>query len=280
MDRKCPGSSSRAGSDSGSERGRSVAVESEDDRNVERQETVDRGIGRHYPGEPVVEFLDVRCGYAAREVISSVSFRIRAGELVTLLGPNGAGKSTILKTILGLLKPWGGTVRMFGRAIASTRDFAACRLHMAYLPQIQTPPAVPVTVFDAVLLGRWGKHFAWVRRPHRADRAQVYELLEMVGMADLAERDLRRLSGGQRQRAALAQALAREPSLLLLDEPTTYLDSEAKQDLLERITELHRAFGLTTVMVTHEQLPGRAFDRFLRVEAGQVHDLSHSGGTG
>lgn len=243
------------------------------------------------PGSPeaVIALSGVHAGYGSTRVLHDFSLTVHRGELVGVVGPNGSGKTTLLKVLLGLVEPTGGRVEILGRTISGgretgrrTRDMngslrrrlarrerARVRRTIGYLPQLQAPPALPITVDEAVLLGRWGR-YSWLRRPDSEDRRIAAECLEMVGMAELARRDLKTLSGGQRQRTSLARALARRPEMLLMDEPTTYLDKSAKADLMVRIIDLHELLGITTIMVTHEEVPGRDFDRVLRMEEGYL----------
>ncbi len=239
--------------------------------------------------EEVIALSGVHAGYGSTPVLRDFSLTVRRGELVGVVGPNGSGKTTLLKVLLGLVEPTAGRVAILGRTIygnrgpddeeagaappprrgLARRERARVRRTTGYLPQLQAPPALPITVHDAVLLGRWGR-FSWLRRPGPEDRRITAECLKMVGMHELSGRDLKTLSGGQRQRTSLARALARRPEMLLMDEPTTYLDKSAKADLMVRIMDLHELLGITTVMVTHEDLPGRAFDRVLRMEEGYL----------
>jgi ABC-type Mn2+/Zn2+ transport system ATPase subunit len=230
-----------------------------------------------------ITLSNIEAGYDATPVLRELSFSVRRGELVGVVGPNGSGKTTLLKVLLGLIEPTSGTVEILGRRISGSdaagrsasrnrapAERARARRLIGYLPQMHAPPALPVTVTEAVLLGRWGHSYAWLRKPGAEDRRVVDECLEMVGMLDFSGRDLKTLSGGQRQRTSLARALARRPEMLLMDEPTTYLDRNAKADLMVRIIELHELLGITTVMVTHEDVPGRSFDRVLRMEEGYL----------
>ena len=234
-------------------------------------------------GAPAITLTNIEAGYGSTPVLRDFSFSVERGELVGVVGPNGSGKTTLLKVLLGLIEPACGTVQVLGRTISGhngsngslrygrvSSERARIRKMIGYLPQMHAPPALPVTVAEAVLLGRWGHSFAWLRRPHADDRRVVDECLELVGMRELARRDLKTLSGGQRQRTSLARALARRPQMLLMDEPTTYLDKDAKADLMVRIMELHELLGITTIMVTHEDIPGRGFDRVLRMEEGYL----------
>ena len=232
---------------------------------------------------PVIALADIEAGYGGTPVLRDFSFSVGRGELVGVIGPNGSGKTTLLKVLLGLIEPKRGTVQILGRTISRhdasngsrrhghvTAERSRIRRMIGYLPQMHAPPALPVSVEEAVLLGRWGHSFAWSRRPGVEDRRVVDECLELVGMRELARRDLKTLSGGQRQRTSLARALARRPQMLLMDEPTTHLDKDAKADLMARIIDLHELLGITTIMVTHEDIPGRGFDRVLRMEEGYL----------
>ncbi len=222
---------------------------------------------------PVLELVGVRVGYGDTPVVEGVSLRMEAGEFLLLQGDNGAGKSTVLKTVLGLLRPTAGDVNVFGLSLtgvgASSRA-RAVRRRIGYLAQIHDPPALPMTVAEAVLLGRWGSSFGVTRRPRAADRCAAARALEQVGMSDLARRDVRALSGGQRQRVALAGALAREPQLLLMDEPTTHLDVEAQADLGRRIVALNREHGISVLLVSHGNFAESAADRVVRLSGGRV----------
>ncbi len=218
--------------------------------------------------EDAITLHRVSAGYGDGPVLTDLSLRIHCGELVGMLGPNGAGKTTVLRVAMGLLVPAAGRVAVLGRPLDTAADRSWVRLRIGYVPQVQAPPALPITVADSVLLGRWGRSFRFLRRPTREDRALVRETLELVGMAELAARDLAALSGGQRQRAALARALVRRPRLLLMDEPTTYLDQEAQRDLVRLIERLHDQLNITTVVVTHGREAGWRFDRTVYLNDG------------
>lgn len=229
--------------------------------------------GAHSGARPALELVDVRVGYGATPVLDGVSLRMEAGEFLLLQGENGAGKSTILKTILGLLRPTGGEVHVLGReltGVGAASRARAVRRRIGYLAQIHDPPALPMTVAEAVLLGRWGSSFGGIRRAGAGDRLAAGRALEQVGMGDLAGRDVRALSGGQRQRVALAGALAREPELLLMDEPTTHLDVDAQADLGRRIVALNREYGIAVLLVSHGRFAASAADRVVCLDAGRV----------
>ncbi len=197
---------------------------------------------------PVIELEHVDFGYAPGSlVLHDVDLRVEAGEFVAIAGPNGGGKTTLLRIVLGLERPTHGRATLFGEPAASLRD----RLRLGYLAQrSQVRIHAPVTVRELVEAGR-----APVRpfgRLGARDREAVADAIERVGLSDLATRPLRQLSGGQQQRAFIAKALAGEPSLIALDEPTTGVDVEAQDALAELLERLHSELGVTILYVSHE----------------------------
>ena len=160
-----------------------------------------------------------------------------------IVGPNGGGKTTLVKLILGLLRPQRGEVRVFGQPPHRAR------LRVGYMPQhVQHDPQFPVTVMDIVLMGRLGQGvLGW---PGRADRRAAIDALAQVGMEEFRRRPFADLSGGQRQRVLIARALCCKPDLLLLDEPTSNVDSLVEARLLDLLRDLNRQ--MTIVMVSHD----------------------------
>lgn len=222
-----------------------------------------------------VELIDVVAGYGAVRVLSGVSTRVEAGEFVGIWGPNGAGKTTLFRVIMGLLIPWRGTVRLFGSPLESERARRWARRQVGYVAQELAPGALPISVFDAVLLGRWGRTFGGLRRPTQQDKEIVTEWIERVGLGHKQKSDLRELSGGQRQRVALARALACNPTLLILDEPTTHLDAQARDELIALVQHLHNELKLTTLMVSHDPDVLRACTgRILQMVDGRLGAIS------
>lgn len=188
-------------------------------------------------------------GYGAGpDVVRGISLTARAGRVTTLLGPNGCGKSTLLRTMSRLLVPRSGRVEVGGADVhrLSARDSAR---RVAVLPQHPVAPA-GLTVGELVARGRHPHRPRW-RGASALDRAAVAEALERTGTAALADCDVSRLSGGQRQRAWLAMAVAQDTPVLLLDEPTTYLDPAHAIEMLELVRGL-AADGRTVVMVLHD----------------------------
>src|SRR5207253_1353793 len=193
--------------------------------------------------EPMIAVRDVTLGYGGVPVLHDVDLDIRAGEFLGIVGPNGSGKTTLIKAILELLRPLSGTI-----VRNSARDE---RLHFGYVPQRDTVDAIfPISVRQIAAMGRFGR-VGLFRRLSKADWALVDEALERVGIADLARRTYGQLSGGQKQRTLIARALASEPDLLVLDEPTNGMDLPSEHALLELVSELHLRNRLTVVMITH-----------------------------
>jgi len=198
--------------------------------------------------DAVAELLHVTVRYQDLIALEDVSLRIMSGEFLAVIGPNGSGKTTLIKTILGLVEPGEGTVRLFGKAPAELgREWGK----VGYVPQlVQIDPHFPIGVFDAVLMGRYGQ-VGLIRRPGPRDKEAAHRALARVGLADLARRQIGRLSGGQRQRVLIARALATEPELLILDEPTTGVDVGTTEGLFDLLDAFHRE-GMTVVVVSHD----------------------------
>jgi zinc transport system ATP-binding protein len=181
-------------------------------------------------------------------VLREVDLAIERGEFVAIAGPNGGGKTTLLRIALGLEQPSTGTAKLFGETAArSTR-----RAGIGYLAQrAQLGIESPVTVQEVVAAGRVPR-LGVVGRFGRSDRAKVAAAIERVGLGGLEQRPIATLSGGQQQRALIAKALAGEPRLLVLDEPTAGVDVDAQEALAALLDELHRELGATVLLVSHE----------------------------
>lgn len=196
-----------------------------------------------------IELEHVYVAYEQTLALEDVSLQVRRGEFVGILGPNGSGKSTLLRVILGLVEPLQGTVKVFGRPPA---ELGHDGHRLGYVPQaVEIDQRFPVSVWDVVMMGRYGK-IGLFRRPSQEDKEAVWQALERVGMKELAQRQIGQLSGGQRQRALVARALAIEPELLLLDEPTSGIDVAMAEGFYELLNDLHRSLGLTIVMASHD----------------------------
>lgn len=185
---------------------------------------------------------DVSLGYDGRVVLERLSFALESGECLALVGPNGAGKTTLLRGILGLIPVLAGRIEYgFDRSTSPP----------GYVPQRETlDPIFPLTVFEVVLMGTYGR-LAPLQPVGRRQRQLAAQCLERVGLADLADRPFWALSGGQKQRVLIARALAVEPRLLLLDEPTAGVDPGAATTIMDLIARLNRDQDLTVVLVSH-----------------------------
>jgi ABC-type cobalamin/Fe3+-siderophores transport system ATPase subunit len=202
-------------------------------------------------------------------VLHHLSLEIGDREIVALVGPNGSGKSTLLRALGRVLKPRRGTVYLDGRAMREwpTREVAR---KLALLPQGPTLPA-DLSVRELVWLGR-SPHQGMLGLPTRADEDAVRWALEETGIAAMAGRRLSELSGGERQRVWVAMALAQQPQVLLLDEPTTFLDLNHQLELLDLIRYLNSEHGLTVVMVLHDlNQAARYAERVVVLKEGEVY---------
>lgn len=196
----------------------------------------------------VVTASQVTHAFNAVEVLSDISFSIRKGDYVGLVGPNGSGKSTLIRLILGLLKPSQGSVTVFGGPHRELRDWN----RIGYLPQKIHffNPHFPSTVREIVSLGLVAESDR--RRTAAADREAVGQALELLGIADLKKKLIGELSGGQQQRVFIARALVGSPELLILDEPTTALDPETRENFFSLIHHLNHHHQVTIILVTHD----------------------------
>ncbi len=224
---------------------------------------------------PVVELDGVSFGYRAGvRVLEDVSLTVGAGEFVAIAGPNGGGKTTLLRLVLGLERPAAGTVRVFGKA--SGKGAGGARI--GYLPQrSRLVGEAPVTVREVVSTGRLAPAGIW--GPLRgADREAVTRAIETVGLTGSADVPLKTLSGGMQQRALIAKALASEPTLLVLDEPTTGVDAASQESLGLLLEELRSELGVTILYVSHEfGAVEHVVDRIVLIRGGIVYDGSPSG---
>jgi len=201
----------------------------------------------------LLELKSVACGYGKEPIFQDISFSVARGQTLCLLGPNGVGKTTLFKTILGLLSPLTGDILLSGENMSAwTVEERARRI--AYVPQVHTPP-FPFTVYDVVLMGR-AAHIGYLGIPGKKDRRIADDAIEMLGIAYLAQKIYTKISGGERQLVLLARAIAQQPQLLCMDEPTASLDFGNQVLVMNRIRTLSAA-GITVIMTTHA--PSHAF---------------------
>jgi iron complex transport system ATP-binding protein len=191
----------------------------------------------------------LRLAYERLEVVSDLSLDIPPGRVSSIVGPNACGKSTLLRGLARLLKPKGGAVHLDGKSIHElpTREVAT---RLAILPQSPTAPE-GITVTDLIGRGRY-PHRGWLRQWSVADEEAVASAMAATEVLELAERPVDELSGGQRQRVWIAMALAQDTPILLLDEPTTFLDVAHQVEILDLLTDLNQRDGRTVVLVLHD----------------------------
>ena len=195
--------------------------------------------------EPVVELRSVTCGYGGVAVVEHADLKIARGDFVGLLGPSASGKTTLLKSILGAADVYEGEVLVNGRSIKDKRPT------IGYVPQLETIDwEFPVTVEQVVMMGliRKNRFSPWFRQE---ERDHAYSIMERLRIAEFGKRHIRQLSGGQQQRAFLARALVSDPSLLLLDEPTSGVDIKTRDEVMHLLDELNHQ-DITILLTTHE----------------------------
>jgi iron complex transport system ATP-binding protein len=207
-------------------------------------------------------------GYDAHDIVRQLDVAIPEGRVTMIVGANACGKSTLLRGLARLLRPRGGSVLLDGREIHDLPSREVAQV-LGLLPQTPVAPD-GVTVADLVGRGRY-PHQGWFRRWSAEDERAVTEALRATGTSELADRPLQELSGGQRQRVWVAMALAQETDLLLLDEPTTFLDINHQVELLDLLTDLNRDVGRTIVAVLHDlNLACRYADHIIAMKRGRI----------
>jgi len=190
----------------------------------------------------MIRFHDVSFSYGGPSVIEDATFEIAAEDSICVVGPNGGGKTTLLRLILGLEKSDSGRIEIFGKSPTEARD------QIGYMPQyLNFDPQFPISVLDVALMGRLGG--GGLGPYSKSDRQSALDALEQVGLADRAKSPFSGLSGGQRQRVLIARALACQPRLLLLDEPTANVDQSVEAQLLETLRDLSNS--LSILLVSH-----------------------------
>lgn len=219
-----------------------------------------------------LEVQNLAGGYETKPIICDIDLAVETGEWLSLVGANGSGKSTLLKLLSRILQPQKGTVILDGKAIHSQPAHLVAQ-KLAILPQQQTVPA-GLTVRQLVSLGRTPHQPWWQWELDAEDRAKVEEAIVKTGIEKFSDRPVEHLSGGERQRAFLALALAQSPQVLLLDEPTTYLDIHYQLQLLELLKQLNQQQGLSILTVLHEvNLAARYSSRIAMLKQGRIWDI-------
>ncbi|HJU04244.1 MAG TPA: metal ABC transporter ATP-binding protein [Nitrospiraceae bacterium] len=199
---------------------------------------------------PIIRFSHASFGFPGVVALQDITLEIAEGEFVGVIGPNGSGKTTLCRAVLGLMPPLKGSLQIFDCACEKLQCHH--RAKIGYLPQKGVlDKYFPITVLETVMMGRAGV-LGLFNRPGKQDREIARESLSHVGMLDHEHTALGQLSGGQQQRVFIARALAQQPQVLLLDEPTTGIDIVTQHSVLDLIRRLHRDLGLTVLLITHD----------------------------
>jgi iron complex transport system ATP-binding protein len=216
-----------------------------------------------------LETKSLTLSYGEKEIIRDLDWSVPKGKITVLLGCNGSGKSTLLRSLARLLRPSGGSVYLDSKALNQwpTKQIAQ---RLSILPQGPSAPE-GLTVLQLVKQGRY-PHQSWMSQWSESDESAVQQALQLMDLVSLADRSVDSLSGGQRQRAWIAMTLAQETEILLLDEPTTYLDLAHQIEVLDKLQELNETDGRTIVMVLHDlNLACRYADHIVTVSDGKVY---------
>lgn len=213
-----------------------------------------------------ITIKDLSFSYNSSKILDDLNVIVDDAEILSLVGPNGSGKTTLIKCIDRILKP-KGSILLEGREVQSMKQQEIARL-IGYVPQSSSTP-LNTTVFDTVLMGR-RPHISW--RVSDADLDKVAGVLELLHLDDLAMRDFGQLSGGQKQKVLIARALAQEPTVLLLDEPTSNLDMKHQLDVMETISTLVKEKSISAVMAIHDlNLAARFSDNLVMLKMGKIY---------
>lgn len=199
--------------------------------------------------KPAIQISNLNLNLSGKEILSGVSLEVNRGEYVSIIGPNGAGKTSLVKCISRIYTNWSGTIEINGRDITrcSQRELAR---QLSYVPQAEGR-ALPFTVFEFVLMGRY-PHLSPFTSISMADKEMVAKILDKAGLTPFTERRLDTLSGGERQMVFIAAALAQGADILLLDEPTSFLDYRHQAEVMHLLSRLHRENNITIISVSHD----------------------------
>ncbi|NEZ43054.1 ABC transporter ATP-binding protein [Paenibacillus alvei] len=216
----------------------------------------------------MIEVQGLSKHYGEKHVLHDVELRVEAGEWVGIIGPNGSGKSTLLSLLSGADRPTSGSIQVNGQALASYKRRALSQL-MAVLQQEALPP-LGFTVREVVEMGRFPFQ-SWLGSESEDSGALVDRIMERLQLTELADYPLDRISGGQRQRTALAKLMVQSPSIVLLDEPTTYLDIHYQVQFMDIVRDWQKDCGLTIVSVLHDlNLASLYCDRLVVIHDGGI----------
>ncbi len=201
--------------------------------------------------------------------LKNINLHVNKGEFIAIIGPNGAGKTTLLETINGLLESKRGKVIVLGKELNG--DGCSIRKLVGYVPQdYSIDELTPFLVSDVVLMGRFGK-IGLLKPITKNDKEIAKNMIDYLGISDLSHRPIGKLSGGQAQKVMIARALAKEPEILLMDEPFSNLDFEARKDVSEKLSHFHKSKQMTFVIVIHDiaSIP-KVCNRIIVMDAGKI----------
>jgi len=219
--------------------------------------------------DALVKICDLSFGYKTSEILHELSLCLERGEILGIVGPNGSGKSTLIKLISGLYLPWKGDVFLKGRPLASYKRRDIARSIASVSQEIEKD--FPFTVREVVAMGR-APYMGRFAIENKADRAIIEEAMELTDISHYAERLPYQLSGGERQRMVIARALAQEPEILLMDEPTSHLDLNHQMEINSLIMRMKEEKGLAVVYVTHDlSSASECCSRIILLGEGQIH---------
>lgn len=199
--------------------------------------------------EKIIEMIDINFDRDGINILEDINLVIERGDFLGIIGPNGSGKTTLLKIMLGIIKMKSGTVKLYGEDVHHFKDWH----RIGYVPQhaINFDVNFPASVFEVVSMGRFSKKGLF-RRLGQKDLKIIDEALEIVGMKEFKNKRIGELSGGQKQRVFIARALASEPELLILDEPTAGVDVRVQKEFYDFLERLNKERKITLVLVTHD----------------------------
>jgi len=197
----------------------------------------------------IIEIQDVSFSYGKDVVLKNISLNIHQGDYLAVVGPNGSGKTTLLKIMLGIVRASSGSAKLFGTELSKFKDWPK----IGYVPQKATnfDANFPATVFEVVLMGRFGKR-GLLHEIKKEDEEKAMTALSHVGMSEFKNRLIGELSGGQQQRVFIARALASDPEIIILDEPTAGVDEKNQEELYSLLKKLNTEFEITLVLVSHD----------------------------
>lgn len=216
----------------------------------------------------MISTKNLKVGYEEKVIIEGLNVRVNKGEVLSIIGPNGCGKSTLLKTLCRMIKPMSGNIFIEDEDIRKIKNKTISQ-KICLLSQHNSPP-LDLTVEELVYFGRM-PHKKWYETRTTEDRKIVDWAIENTGLTKYKNTPIGGLSGGERQRAYIAQALCQKPEVLLLDEPTTYLDISYQLELMELVREINKKFNITIIMVLHELNQASKYsDRLIMMKNGKI----------